>query len=118
VTPFKGGRAVDGVPVYDGVRQALAGHEVDISVIFVPAAHAPDAILEAADAGVPRVVCVTEGIPPLAMLETLSALRDSPTLLIGPNTPGSSCPDGSRPGSCPWTRFARDRWPFSREAAP
>ncbi len=105
MTPFRGGQDVDGVPVYDSVRRALAEHEVDGSVIFVPAAHAPDAILEAADAGVPRVVCITEGIPQLAMLETLSALKDSPTLLIGPNTPGIIVPGRFKAGIMPVDPF-------------
>ncbi len=105
VTPFRGGQDVDGVPVYDSVRRALAGHEVDVSVIFVPAAHAPDAILEAADAGVPRVVCITEGIPQLAMLETLTALQGSPTLLIGPNTPGIIVPGRFKAGIMPVDPF-------------
>ncbi|QLA15932.1 ATP-grasp domain-containing protein [Desulfolutivibrio sulfoxidireducens] len=105
VTPFRGGQSVDGVPVYDSVRQALAAHEVDVSVIFVPAAHAPDAILEAADAGAPRVVCVTEGIPQLAMLEALAALKGSPTLLIGPNTPGIIVPGRFKAGIMPVDPF-------------
>lgn len=105
VTPFRGGQNVDGVPVYDSVRQALAGHEVDISVVFVPAAHAPDAIREAAWAGAPRVVCVTEGIPQLAMLETLAALATTSTLLIGPNTPGIIVPGRFKAGIMPVDPF-------------
>ncbi|MEF3696358.1 ATP-grasp domain-containing protein [Desulfolutivibrio sp.] len=105
VTPFKGGQHVDGVPVYDSVRQALADHEVDISVIFVPAAHAPDAILEAALAGVPRVACITEGIPQLAMLETLAVLATTSTLLIGPNTPGIIVPGRFKVGIMPVDPF-------------
>ncbi|MDQ7830403.1 MAG: ATP-grasp domain-containing protein [Desulfovibrionaceae bacterium] len=105
VTPFRGGQDVDGVPVYDSVHQALADHEVDISVVFVPAAHAPDAILEAALAGVPRVACITEGIPQLAMLETLTALATTPTLLIGPNTPGIIVPGRFKAGIMPADPF-------------
>ncbi|KUG28915.1 succinyl-coa ligase alpha chain [hydrocarbon metagenome] len=105
VTPFRGGQDVDGVPVYDSVRQALAEHEVDISVVFVPAAHAPDAIREAAWAGTPRVVCVTEGIPQLAMLETLAAPGLGNTLLIGPNTPGIIVPGRFKAGIMPVDPF-------------
>lgn len=105
VTPFKGGQSVDGVPVYDSVRQALARHAVDISVVFVPAAHAPDAILEAAEAGVPRVACITEGIPQLAMLTALSDMSGLPTLLIGPNTPGIIVPGRFKAGIMPVDPF-------------
>jgi len=106
VTPFKGGLSVDGIAVYDSVRQALEAHEVDISVIFVPAAHAPDAILEAAWAGVPRAACITEGIPQLAMLETLDALARTSTLLIGPNTPGIIVPGRFKAGIMPVDPFS------------
>jgi succinyl-CoA synthetase alpha subunit len=106
VTPFKGGQSVDGIPVYDSVRQAAAEHAVDISVIFVPAAHAPDAILEAAWAGVPRAACITEGIPQLAMLETLDALARTSTLLIGPNTPGIIVPGRFKAGIMPADPFS------------
>lgn len=105
VTPFRGGQNVVGVPVYDSVRQALAEHEVDISVVFVPAAHAPDAIREAALARIPRVVCVTEGIPQLAMLETLAAPGLGNTLLIGPNTPGIIVPGRFKAGIMPVDPF-------------
>jgi succinyl-CoA synthetase alpha subunit len=106
VTPFKGGQDADGTPVYDSVRQAMDEHEADVSVVFVPAAHAPDAILEAARAGVPRVACITEGIPQLAMLETLAALATTSTLLIGPNTPGLIVPGRFKAGIMPVDPFS------------
>ena len=92
VTPFRGGGEVDGVPVYDTVAQAMAGHDIALSVIFVPASGAADAVLEAAAAGVARIVCITDGIPQRDMLEVQSALAGRGTLLIGPNSPGLIVP--------------------------
>ena len=92
VTPFRGGDEVDGVPVYDTVAKAMAGHDIDLSVIFVPASGAADAVLEAVAAGVARIVCITDGIPQRDMLEVQSALAGRGTLLIGPNSPGLIVP--------------------------
>ncbi|MHC1789718.1 ATP-grasp domain-containing protein [Solidesulfovibrio sp.] len=92
VTPFRGGSEVDGTPVYDTVAQAVAGHDIDLSVVFVPAAGAADAVLEAAAAGVERIVCITDGIPQRDMLSVRAALAGQGTLLVGPNSPGLIIP--------------------------
>jgi succinyl-CoA synthetase alpha subunit len=92
VTPFRGGGEVDGLPVYDTVAEAVARHDIALSVIFVPAAGAADAIEEAAAAGVARIVCITDGIPQRDMLAVRAALAGRQTTLIGPNTPGLILP--------------------------
>ncbi|PTN38701.1 succinate--CoA ligase subunit alpha [Desulfonatronum sp. SC1] len=101
VTPFKGGENVLGVPVYSSVAAAVSEHQVDVSIIFVPAVVAADAILEAAQAGVPWIVCITEGIPQMDMLRVLNQLNDSPSRLIGPNTPGLIVPGEIKVGIMP-----------------
>ncbi|MGA8075025.1 MAG: succinate--CoA ligase subunit alpha, partial [Candidatus Acidiferrales bacterium] len=83
VTPGKGGTKHLGVPVFDTVAQAVAKTKADASVIFVPPPFAADAILEAVDAKLPLVVCITEGIPTLDMVRVAAALKDSATRLIG-----------------------------------
>ncbi len=88
VTPGKGGAKVEGVPVFNTVARAVADTGANTSIIFVPAAFAADAILEAADAGIQLVVCITEGIPTLDMVTVMSYLRQKGTRLIGPNCPG------------------------------
>ena len=90
VTPGKGGTtAVDGqVPVFDSVVQAVDRTGANASVIYVPAAFAPDAIAEAADAGIPLVVCITEGIPTLEMLKIVPFVKQAGARLIGANCPG------------------------------
>lgn len=105
VTPGKGGQSLDGIPVYDTVAEACARHAPDASVIFVPAAFAPEAILEAADAGLPLIVCITEGIPLHAMLRTLHLLRAYSTRLIGPNCPGIISPGKAKVGVIPPAPF-------------
>ncbi len=105
VTPFKGGAEVEGVPVHDSVREALRRHEVDASIVFVPAAMAADAILEAAEAGIPWVVCITEGIPQQDMLAVLPELRRLGTRLVGPNTPGVIVPGRTKIGIMPAEPF-------------
>jgi succinyl-CoA synthetase alpha subunit len=103
VTPGKGGSMVEGVPVFDSVREACERTGANVSVIFVPAAFAADAIMEAADAGVPLVVAITEGVPTLDMVRVKKFLRESKTRLIGPNCPGiispGKCKIGIMPGS-------------------
>lgn len=101
VTPFKGGGEVLGVPVYDSLRQALERHEIDASLIFVPAFAAADAILEAAAAELPFVICITEGVPQQQMLAVLNQMRCSRTRLIGPNTPGVIVPGQTKLGIMP-----------------
>ncbi len=88
VTPGKGGTKMDEVPVFNTVERAVSETKANASIIFVPAAFAADAILEAADAGIPLVVCITEGIPTLDMVMVSNYLKQKGTRLIGPNCPG------------------------------
>jgi len=101
VAPGKGGTDLDGLPLFDTVREAVAATGADASVVFVPPPGAADAILEAADAGIALVVCITEGIPVLDMLRAKRALRGSRTRLLGPNCPGVVTPDQCRIGIMP-----------------
>jgi succinyl-CoA synthetase alpha subunit len=103
MTPGKGGTSVDGIPVFNTVHEAREKTGANASVIFVPPAFAADAIMEAADAGLPLVVAITEGIPTIDMIRVTEFLRDKPTRLIGPNCPGiispGKCKIGIMPGS-------------------
>lgn len=101
VTPGKGGATKLGVPVYDTMHQAVAETGADVSVIFVPAAAAADAILEAADSGVRLVACITEGIPVHDMLIVVRALEGTGCTLIGPNCPGIITPGECKLGIMP-----------------
>jgi succinyl-CoA synthetase alpha subunit len=101
VAPGKGGTEVDGLPVFDTVREAVAATGATASVVFVPPPGAADAILEAADAGLELVVCITEGIPVLDMLRAKRALRGGRTRLLGPNCPGVVTPGQCRIGIMP-----------------
>jgi succinyl-CoA synthetase alpha subunit len=101
VTPGKGGSRHEGVPVFDTVREAVAKEGANTTVIFVPPAFAADAILEAIDAAVPLVVCITEGIPTLDMVRVARFLRGSGTRLIGPNCPGIISPGKAKVGIMP-----------------
>jgi len=92
VTPGKGGAWVHGVPVFNTVKKAVEAKGANCAVIFVPARFAPDAIYEAADAGVPLIICLTEGIPVLDMIEVRAYLDRKGTRLIGPNCPGLLTP--------------------------
>ena len=98
VTPGKGGSQVLGVPVFDSVERAVAETGANASIIFVPPAFAADAILEAIDAGLPLIVCITEGIPVLDMVKAHSYLKGKPTRLIGPNCPGVISPGKCKAG--------------------
>jgi len=98
VTPGKGGERVEGVPVFDTVSEAVSATGADASIIFVPPAFAPDAIMEAAEAGIGLVVCLTEGIPVNDMLLVRRYLDLHGTTLIGPNTPGLISPGRSKLG--------------------
>ena len=89
VTPGRGGSKHLGVPVYNTMREAAAATGADVSMIYVPPPFAADAILEAADAGIELIVCITEGIPVNDMVKVKSALRDHNCRLIGPNLPRS-----------------------------
>ncbi len=101
VTPGRGGQEHLNVPVYNTVRQAVAATGADVSMIYVPPAFAADSILEAADAGVELIVCITEGIPVNDMVKVKSALRDNHCRLIGPNCPGIITPDECKIGIMP-----------------
>ncbi len=105
VTPGKGGTDLDGIPVYDSVAEAAEAHRLDASVLFVPAAFAPEALLEAAAAGIPLLVCITEGIALHAMLRTYHLLRAYPVRLIGPNCPGVISPGQAKVGVIPPAAF-------------
>jgi len=101
VTPGRGGETHLGVPVFNTMRDAVAETAADVSMIYVPAPFAADAILEAADSGVKLVVCITEGIPVNDMVKVKSALRDYDCRLIGPNCPGVITPGECKIGIMP-----------------
>ncbi|HZP43636.1 MAG TPA: succinate--CoA ligase subunit alpha [Candidatus Binatia bacterium] len=101
VTPGRGGTDFEGVPVFDTVDAAVRATGADASVIYVPPAGAADAILEAADAGVALVVCITEGIPVLDMVRVKRFLEGRPVRLVGPNCPGVITPGECKIGIMP-----------------
>ena len=102
VTPGKGGEWVfDTVPVFDTVKEAVDATGANTSIIYVPARFAADAIIEAADAGVDLVVCITEGLPVLDMVQVRAYLDTTPTRLIGPNCPGLITPGQAKVGIIP-----------------
>jgi succinyl-CoA synthetase alpha subunit len=103
VTPGKGGTTHEGWPIFNTVQEAVEKTGADTSMIFVPPPFAADAIMEAADAGLDLIVCITEGIPTLDMVKTWEFLQDRRSRLIGPNCPGiispGKCKIGIMPGS-------------------
>ncbi|WP_448507023.1 succinate--CoA ligase subunit alpha [Immundisolibacter sp.] len=101
VTPGKGGSEHLGLPVFDTVRDAMRQTHADASVIYVPAAFCKDSILEAVDAGVPLIVCITEGVPTLDMLQVKMVVDRSNSRLIGPNCPGVITPGACKIGIMP-----------------
>jgi succinyl-CoA synthetase alpha subunit len=107
VTPGKGGTTHIGLPVFDTVEEAVAKTGADASVIYVPPAFAADSILEAIDAEVPLIVCITEGIPVLDMVKVKRALSGSKSRLIGPNCPGVLTPNECKIGIMPGNIFKK-----------
>jgi succinyl-CoA synthetase alpha subunit len=101
VTPGKGGTTHEGWPVFNTVAEAVKSTGANTSVIFVPAAFAADAVMEAADAGLRLVVCITEGIPTLDMMRAFTFLKDKAARVIGPNCPGAISPGKAKAGIIP-----------------
>ncbi|MCD6290225.1 MAG: succinate--CoA ligase subunit alpha [Anaerolineae bacterium] len=101
VTPGRGGEWVEGVPVFDMVQEAVGATGANTSIVYVPARFALDAILEAADAGIQLIVCITEGIPVLDMVRVKAYLDQRGTRLIGPNCPGLITPGEAKVGIMP-----------------
>jgi succinyl-CoA synthetase alpha subunit len=102
VTPGKGGEWVEGkIPVFDTVKTAVEATGANATVIFVPARFAPDAMLESADAGIPLVICITEGVPIQDMMRVRSYLDQKKVRLIGPNCPGVLTPGEAKAGIIP-----------------
>jgi succinyl-CoA synthetase alpha subunit len=105
VTPGKGGTTVEGLPVFDTVAQAKAATDATASCIFVPPVGAADAIMESASAGIPLIVCITEGIPVIDMTRAMLVVREHHSLLIGPNCPGLCTPGHGKIGIIPYQIF-------------
>jgi succinyl-CoA synthetase alpha subunit len=101
VTPGKGGIVHEGIPVFNTVAQAVAAEAANTALIFVPPAYAADAVLEAADAGIGLIVCITEGIPTLDMVHAGRALQGRACRLVGPNCPGLISPGKAKVGIMP-----------------
>jgi succinyl-CoA synthetase alpha subunit len=103
VTPGKGGQWAcdDKVPVFDTVAEAVAATEPNVSVVYVPARFAADAVLEAAEAGIPLVVCITEGIPTIDMIRVRAFLDQKGARMVGPNCPGLLSPGEAKVGIMP-----------------
>ena len=101
VTPGKGGQTFEGIPVYDTVEQAVKATGANASAVFVPPAFAADALMEAADAGLDLVICITEGIPALDMVKVKPYLSSRKARLIGPNCPGVISPGKAKIGIMP-----------------
>ncbi len=109
VTPGKGGQEVEGIPVFDSVREAVDNTGADCSLIFVPPPFAADAILEAVDAGIKTVICITEGIPVNDMIPVKNYIKTyyPDTVLIGPNCPGVITPEEAKIGIMPGHIFKK-----------
>jgi succinyl-CoA synthetase alpha subunit len=109
VTPGKGGQFHLNLPVFNTMREAVRETQSNASVIYVPPPYAADSILEAADAGIELIVCITEGIPVLDMLNVKAALKANGTKLIGPNCPGIITPDECKIGIMPGSIHLRGK---------
>jgi len=109
VTPGKGGSDHLGVPVFNTVREAVIKQKANVSLIFVPPAFASDAIMEASDAGIEIVVCITEGIPIKDMVIVKKYLQKNNTILIGPNCPGIITPEEAKIGIMPGFVFRKGK---------
>jgi succinyl-CoA synthetase alpha subunit len=107
VTPGRGGQKVEGVPVFNSVAEAVKKTDANTSVIFVPAKFAPDAVYEAADAGIKLIVCISEGVPAIEMVKVVAYLQNKDCRLIGPNSPGVVSPDEAKVGILPGHIFKR-----------
>ena len=103
VTPGKGGSKVGSIPVFNSVAEAVAKTKANTSIIYVPPAFAPDAVFEAAEAGIKLIVCVTEGVPANDMMKVVPYVRQMGARLIGPNCPGLISPGQSKVGILPGT---------------
>jgi succinyl-CoA synthetase alpha subunit len=101
VTPGKGGADLDGIPVYDGVAEAVEKQKANVTGILTPAAFTPDAVFEAIEAGVELIICLTEGVPVLEMIKVKQALKGSGARMIGPNCPGITTPGVGKVGFMP-----------------
>lgn len=109
VTPGKGGQSHLGLPVFNTMREAVDATGASASVIYVPPAFAADSILEAADAGIALIVCITEGIPVLDMLNVKAALKANGVKMVGPNCPGVITPDECKIGIMPGSIHLRGK---------
>ncbi|MBK3332451.1 succinate--CoA ligase subunit alpha [Persephonella atlantica] len=111
VTPGKGGQDVEGIPVFDTVKEAVENTGANCSLIFVPPPFAADAVLEAVDAGIKTVICITEGIPVNDMIPVKNYIKTyyPDTVLIGPNCPGVITPDEAKIGIMPGHIFKRGK---------
>lgn len=104
-SPGKGGTSIDGIPVFNTMYEAVEQTEANTSIIFVPARFAADAIMEAADAGIQLIICITEGIPTLDVIKAYKFVEEKGALLIGPNCPGLISPGKSMVGILPGQVF-------------
>ena len=109
ITPGKGGQNHLNLPVFDTVNEAVLETKANTSVIFVPAAFAADAIIEAADSGIKVIVCITEGIPIADMIKANSYIKEKNVVLVGPNCPGIITPDESKVGIIPSFVFKKGK---------
>src|SRR2546428_3834417 len=109
VTPGRGGDTAEGVPVFDTVAEAVAQTAANVSLIFVPAPFAADAVLEAVYAEMPVVICITEGVPSMDMVRVRRFMQGSDIIVIGPNCPGVITPGEARVGIMPGNVFSKGK---------